>query len=70
MTTEYAKSRPTHVVYMVEGDKDKAFWTKVGSAWQHEKGDGLNIVLSAIPLTGRLVIRKWEPKDHNEGKGA
>jgi hypothetical protein len=51
------KSRPTHAVYVVEGDKDNAFWTKLGSAWAHEDGDGLNIVLTALPLTGRLVVR-------------
>jgi hypothetical protein len=41
----------------VEGEGDSAFWTKVGAAWQHEDGEGYNISLSAMPLSGRLVVR-------------
>ncbi|TRL37597.1 hypothetical protein FM996_02220 [Methylosinus sporium] len=55
-------NRPSHAVYLVEGEGESAFWTKIGSAWQHEDGDGFNISLSAVPLTGRLVIRKRQPK--------
>lgn len=63
MKSEHAKNRPSHAVYLVEGDRENAFWTKIGSAWLHEDGDGLNVTLSAIPVTGRLVIRKWETKE-------
>lgn len=57
MKNPNSNSRPTHSVYVVEGEGDKAFWTKVGAAWQHADGEGLNISLSAIPLNGRLVVR-------------
>ena len=58
------KNRPTHVVYVVEGEGDSAFWTKVGAAWRHEDGDGFNVTLSVLPLNGRLVVRtaKVDPK--------
>lgn len=58
MSTSTSKNRPSHAVYVVEGEGDGAFWTRIGAAWRHEDGDGYNLVLSAIPLTGRLVIRK------------
>lgn len=48
--------RPSHAVYLVEGEGESAYWTKIGAAWGHEDGDGFNISLSAIPLTGRLVM--------------
>jgi hypothetical protein len=51
------KSRPTHTVYIVEGEGDSAYWTKIGAAWAHEDGEGYNISLTALPLNGRLVVR-------------
>jgi hypothetical protein len=51
------KNRPSHNVYVVEGEGDSAFWTRIGRAWMHDDGDGLNLSLSALPLNGRLVIR-------------
>jgi hypothetical protein len=59
------KLRP-HGVYVVEGEGDKAFWTKIGAAWQHEDRKGFNITLNATPLNGRLVIR--EPKAPEAGR--
>jgi hypothetical protein len=55
---------PTHIVYHVrdigtpgESEAPRAFWTKVGVAWQHNDTKGLNIVLETVPLNGRLVVR-------------
>jgi hypothetical protein len=62
------KKTPSHVVYVVEGEGENAFWTKIGAAWQHEDGDGLNLVLSAIPLSGRLVVRKPKPVEKEAGR--
>lgn len=52
------KLKPDHAVYVVEGEGDKAHWTKIGAAWSHNDGDGLNIQLTALPLNGRLIVRK------------
>jgi hypothetical protein len=57
-----SKSKPSHSVYIVDGDGEAAFWTRVGAVWPHEDGDGFSIVLTAIPLTGRLVVRKPKPQ--------
>lgn len=51
------KNQPSHGVYVVEGEGEKAFWTKVGCAWAHQDGNGFNVTLSALPISGRLVIR-------------
>ncbi len=59
--TQKQSKRPSHAVYVVEGEGDKVHWTKIGAAWTHEDGEGYNVTLSALPLNGRLVIRK--PKD-------
>jgi len=66
MKQNHSKSRPSLAVYVVEGEGDKAFWTRIGGAWTHDDGEGFNITLSALPLNGRLVVRK--PKqDDREG---
>lgn len=62
--------KPSHKVFVVEdreeaesGDDDKAWWTRVGSAWPHADGRGLNVVLSALPVGGRLVLREYTDED-------
>ena len=60
--------KPTHKVYVVEdrsGDSEDndAFWTRVGSAWPHKDGKGLNVVLSALPVNGRIVLRQYTAED-------
>ncbi|MCF2525401.1 hypothetical protein [Bradyrhizobium sp. G127] len=54
------KSQKPHAVYVVEGEGESAFWTKIGAAWRHDDGKGFNINLTCMPLNGRLVVR--EPK--------
>lgn len=66
--TATAGEAPSHSVYLVEGDKENAFWTKIGSAWLHKDGDGFNVQMTAIPLTGRIVIRKRKPKQADQGE--
>ena len=61
------KKAPTHTAYNVReftkatGETD-ANWLKLGVAWEHEDGEGLNILLDASPISGRLVVRKNKPK--------
>jgi hypothetical protein len=59
------QSKPYNV-YVVEGEGDASYWTKVGVAFPHEDGDGFNVILNVVPLNGRLVIRK--PKDKEAGR--
>lgn len=54
-------NRPSHGVYIVEGEGDKAFWTKVGAAWQNDDGKGFSVSLTCLPLNGRLVVREQKP---------
>lgn len=68
MTHKTPNKRPSHSVFLVEGEGETAFWTKIGSAWPHEDGEGFNISLSAIPLNGRIVIRKRQERE-KEGAG-
>src|SRR5579863_2533772 len=51
--------RPTHRAYSVikrEGQEDN--WLNLGLAFPHKDGKGLNIVLQAYPLDGKIVCRE------------
>lgn len=52
------KRPPSHVVWQVIGDKDKAKWIRVGAGWENKDGKGINLVFDAYPVTGRTVIRE------------
>jgi hypothetical protein len=59
---------PDFDVFTVTGaddslDDKKGFWTKLGGAWRHSDGKGLNIELQGLPLDGKLVLRKHKPKE-------
>lgn len=62
MTTQTSNKRPSHEVFVVEGEGDKAKWIRVGAAWRHDDGEGFSINLSALPINGRLVVRQPKPQ--------
>jgi hypothetical protein len=63
------KKAPTHGVYVVQGDGDNARWMKIGAAWQNRDGKGMNVILDALPLTNKIVVREFIEKEA-EDKGA
>jgi hypothetical protein len=61
--------QPTHRAYSVikrEGQDD--FWLNLGLAFPHKDGKGLNIVLQAFPLDGKIVLREVS-EDSQEQSG-
>ena len=64
--TKSNTNRPTHHLYIVDGEGDEANWAQIAPAWQHKAGDGMNIVLPpGVLVSGKLVIRaaKTEASD-------
>lgn len=57
-TSEHPKELPSHGVFVVEGDGKDTYWTRIGAAWAHRDGQGFNLVLAAVSVSGRLVLRK------------
>jgi hypothetical protein len=69
MSTETSSVNVTdrYDVLVVENYEDgagaeKTNWTRVGVAFPHKDGNGLNVELRAIPVSGKLVIRRHEAK--------
>ena len=64
--------KPSHKAFVVEDAKDgeedeKGWWTRVGSAWPHKDGKGLNVQLAAgVSVSNRLVLREYTDKDAEE----
>jgi hypothetical protein len=53
-----ASQQPDFRAYAVikrEGAAD--FWLSIGAAFMHQDGDGYNIVLQALPIDGKIVLR-------------
>jgi hypothetical protein len=66
--TSNAKA-PTHDVFIIEGEGENAFWTKIGAGWPHADGRGVNIKLKCLPIDGRIAIRlKFEDNDAEVGQ--
>jgi len=55
--------KPTLIAYSVRerGRGQNGIWTRIGAAWPHSTGIGLNIQLEALPLGDRIVL--IEPRD-------
>lgn len=56
---------PIYNAYTVikrEGQDD--YWLNVGAAFAHQDGNGLNIILQAMPLNGKILLRP--PKDTSD----
>lgn len=46
----------------------KTFWTRIGAAWENDKG--IQLVFDALPLPdaeGRCVANLFEPRDDRSG---
>lgn len=50
-------AKPSHRIYRVTGEGQKASWTPIGAVWPNRNGAGFSIQCDAMPLTGRIVMR-------------
>ena len=51
-------NKPTHRLYRVEGEGKTSRWTEIGAAWPNKDGNGFSITCEAMPISGRIVMRK------------
>lgn len=67
MQTETQKKRPTHVIYQVIGERENAFWNRIGAAWLDKDGKGFSIKLDAIPTHGHINMREAKADESGQG---
>ncbi|MBH5372257.1 hypothetical protein [Bradyrhizobium glycinis] len=64
---ENTKPKPAYEAFVVDETGNSPYWTKVGAAWQHEDGEGLNVSLAAgIAVSGKLVLRAPDTRRQNK----
>lgn len=70
MTNTTAKSpkRPSHAVYVVQGDGDASRWVRIGAAWPNKDGNGFSMQLDAAPILGRVVMRAAKDEQPADGE--
>ena len=55
------QQQPMYRAYtIVERDKDVPYWLNIGVAFPHKDTKGFNVMLQALPLNGKLVLRVYE----------
>ena len=62
-------SKPAYRAYTVikrEGKDD--FWLNLGVAFRHENGEGFNLLLQALPLDGKIVLRVYKDEEEEDEK--
>ncbi len=42
--------------------RERGIWTRVGAVWLHRDGQGADLILHAVPMTGRIVLRERTDK--------
>jgi len=52
------RPRPTYRLYQVIGEGKTASWREIGAAWPNKDGAGFSLLCNALPLHGRLVMRR------------
>jgi hypothetical protein len=52
------------VIKRGEGQED--FWQALGAAFPHQDGKGFNIVLQALPIDGKIVLREPQEDDRDQ----
>jgi hypothetical protein len=60
-------ARPAYRAYTVVKRENKDdFWLNLGVAFAHEDGEGFNLLLQAMPLDGKLVLRTYKEDEEEQ----
>ena len=49
--------------------KNNDFWLNIGVAFPHDDGQGFNLLLQALPLDGKIVLRTYKEDEDEDPKG-
>ena len=51
--------KPDFVAYQVQETQDgKGIWNRIGAAWRHKDGHGVELTLNSLPVNGRVTLRE------------
>lgn len=51
--------KPAHRVYtVIKRDGQDDYWLNIGATFAHQDGKGFNVMLQALPIDGKIVLRE------------
>ena len=57
--------KPLYRVYtLCPREYDKPYWLNIGMAFAHKDGKGWNLMLQALPLDNKLIVREYDPDEN------
>ena len=63
--------RPDFVVLVgTNRGRDRTHWREIGAAWWNASGESINVVLDAVPLSGKVLLappKERKPTEETEG---
>jgi hypothetical protein len=62
-----AGRRPDFIVHSAVGALGPRRRRELGVAFWNERKDGLIVLLDAVPMSGKLMLSKWEPSRTETG---
>lgn len=63
-------AKPAYRAYtVIKRDNKDDHWLNLGVAFPHEDGEGFNLLLQALPLDGKIVLRTYKEDEEEEQKG-
>lgn len=67
MAEKEQAQQPTHRAYsVIKRDGQEDYWLNIGLAFPHKDGKGLNIILQAFPLDGKIVCREIADEEQEQ----
>ena len=60
-------AKPAYRAYtVIKRDGKEDFWLNLGVAFEHEDHEGYNLLLQALPLDGKIVLRTYKEEEEEE----
>ena len=57
-------AKPAYRAYsVIKRDGKEDFWLNLGVAFPHDDGEGFNILLQALPLDAKIVLRTYKESE-------
>ena len=68
MTKKSETKAPALVAWHVRETKNsgKAYWTRIGAAWDHKDGEGFTLQLDLVPVNGGRIILRTPREDEED----
>ena len=71
MSENDTPKKPTHGAYQVnEGQDGKAYFNRIGAAFEHRDSEGYSIHLDSVPVDGKVTLRTLRDRVQQTRDGA